>query len=384
VLLQFARELADHGTVEIVAHGPNPVAVPLRVHEVGVRRGSNPYRFPDVVVYAVRMGLATWRAARRAPLAVIRPQDSLATGLAAAIAGRLARQTVAVMEHGAATATRTAFFWSHRMPPARRRDRIARPLLRVTLGLMHRVTVRLVDLAIVPSQESVDLYRAAGMPAARILRYHVPVDTDRFRPATDTERVALRERYAIAPNAVVVLSVSRLAPEKGLDLLIGALAHVRAPVELIVAGGGHLRDELEAHAHGRGVDARFTGPIDDEELPGLLRAADIFVYAARQGTNVPVAVLEAMASGLAVVATTEPIAHAEILDQGRGSPVAPGDAAVLARAIEAYAVDPAARRTAGAAAREYVEAHHARAAFRGELDAIVDRVDALHAEEAAP
>jgi glycosyltransferase involved in cell wall biosynthesis len=382
VLLQFARGLSDHGTVEVIAHGPNPVEVPLRVHEVGVRRGSNPYRFPDVIVYAARVGLATWRAARRAPMAVILPQDSLATGLAAAIAGRLARRPVAVMEHGAAIATRSAFFWSHRMPPARRRDRIARPLLRLTLRLMHRVALRLVDLAIVPSQESVDLYRAAGVPATRILRYHVPVDTDRFRPSTDGERAALRKRYAIAAEAVVVLSVSRLAPEKGLDLLIDAVARARAPVELVVAGGGHLRDRLEAQAERAGVRARFTGPIDDEELPELLRAADIFAYAARQGTNVPVAVLEAMASGLAVVATTEPIAHAEILDEGRGSPIAPGDAALLARTIEAYAADAAARRAAGAAARAYVEAHHAPAAFRRELGAIVDRLDALRAVDA--
>jgi glycosyltransferase involved in cell wall biosynthesis len=379
VLLQFARGLSAHGTVEVVAHGPNLVPVPLRVHEVGVRRGSNPYRFPDVVAYAVRVALATWRAARRAPRAVVLPQDSLATGFAATIAGRLARRPVAVMEHGAARATRTEFFWSDRLPPARPRDRIARPLLRLTLRLMHRVTLRFVDLAIVPSQESIDLYRAAGVPARRIVRYHVPIDTDRFRPATDAERAALRQRYAIPPDAVVVLSVSRLAPEKGLDQLIDAMGRVHTPVQLIVAGGGRLRGELESHAGRTGIQARFTGPVDDRALPELLRAADVFAYAARQGTNVPVAVLEAMASGLAVVATTEPVAHAEILGEGRGAPIAPGDVALLARAIEAYAVDPVARQTAGAAARAYVETYHAQAAFGRELDAIVDRLDALRA-----
>jgi glycosyltransferase involved in cell wall biosynthesis len=378
VLLQFAHGLSAHGAVEVVAHGPNATPVPLRVHEVGVRRGSNAYRFPDVIAYAARVGFATWRAARRAPRAAILPQDSLATGFAAAIAGRLARHPVAVMEHGAARATRTEFFWSHRLPPARRRDRIARPLLRLVLAAMHRATVRLVDLAIVPSHESFEMYRAAGMSARRILRYHVPVDTDRFRPATSEERRELRDRHGIAPDAIVVLSVSRLAPEKGIDLLIDAVARVSTPVQLIVAGGGRLRGMLEERSARAGIDARFTGPLDDAGLPELLRAADVFAYAARQGTNVPVAVLEAMASGLAVVATTEPIAHVEILADGRGMPIAAGDRAALAQAIDAYAADPAARRTAAEAARAYVATHHSMAAFARELEVIVGRLDGLH------
>ena len=87
---------------------------------------------------------------------------------------------------------------------------------------MHRGVVRLLDVALVPSQESVDLYLARGVDAGRIVRYHVPIDTDRFRPAEGDERAGLRHQLDLPPEATVILSVGRLTPEKGIDLLIDA------------------------------------------------------------------------------------------------------------------------------------------------------------------
>ncbi len=384
VMQQFWQRLRRHGIVEVISHGPNSATVEIPSREIGLRRLSSPYRFPHVLVYTVRICLACLQAIRRGPRpAILLVQDALGTGLGAAIAGRLTGSTVVVMEHGAARTIETDFFWNVRMPARTLRDRITRPLLRRTLGLMHRGVVRLLDVALVPSQESVDLYLARGIDARRIVRYHVPIDTDRFQPAEGDERAGLRRQLDLPPEATVILSVSRLTPEKGIDLLVDAVAALpmadRETALLVIAGDGALRPALEERAAASGVPARFTGPVSAEDLPGLLRTADLFVYAARQGSNVPVAVLEAMASGLPVVGTTEPIAHVEILAAGRGIAIPPEDRQAMVDAISFYLGAPEARASAARLGRAYVVEHHSREVLDGELDALVDGLAAMAA-----
>jgi glycosyltransferase involved in cell wall biosynthesis len=379
VMQQFWARLDRHGVVEVIAHGPNSATVAIPSHEIGLRRLSSPYRFPHVLVYAARVCVACVRAVRhgRRP-AVLLAQDALGTGLGAALAGRLTGSTVVVMEHGAARTIETDFFWNVRMPARTLRDRITRPLLRRTLAVMHRAVVRLLDVALVPSQESVDLYLARGIESERIIRYHVPIDTDRFRPAEPDERAALRRQLDLPADGIVILSVSRLTPEKGIDLLIDAVAALpaaqRETTLLVIAGDGALRTTLEEQAATLAVRSRFTGPISADDLPRLLRAADLFVYAARQGSNVPVAVLEAMASGLPVVGTTEPIAHVEILAAGRGIAIPPEDPRALVDAIGVYLGAPDQRASATRLGRAYVVEHHSREVLDRELDAFVDQL----------
>jgi glycosyltransferase involved in cell wall biosynthesis len=382
VMQQFWARLGRHGVVEVIAHGPNSVEVEIPSHEIGPRRLSSPYRFPHVLLYAVRVCVACIQAVHRRPHpAVLLVQDALGTGLGAALAGRLTGTTVVVMEHGAARAIETEFFWNVRMPAVRLRERLTRPLLRRTLRLMHRAVLRLLDLALVPSQESVDLYLRGGVDAERIIRYHVPIDTDRFRPGDAEEKRVLRTELELPPERRVILSVSRLTPEKGIELLIDAVAALpaddREPNMLVIAGDGALRSALEERATACGVPARFTGSVSADDLPGLLRAADLFVYAARQGSNVPVAVLEAMASGLPVVGTTEPIAHVEILAEGRGIAIPPEDRHALVEAMAFYLGAPEQRASAGQLGRAYVVEHHSHDVFDRELDAFVVRLASM-------
>jgi glycosyltransferase involved in cell wall biosynthesis len=379
VMQEFWQRLARYGDIEVIAHGPNKVEVGIPSHEIGLRHLSSPYRFPHVVIYAIRVCLACIRAVRRAPTSsVLLVQDALATGLGAALAGLLTDTPVVVMEHGAARAIETEFFWNVRMPPVKFRDRVTRPLLRRSLKLMHRAVLRLLDVALVPSQESVDLYLRAGVDPERIIRYHVPIDTDRFRPADTTERDALREELKVPPDRTVILSVSRLTPEKGIDLLIDSVAALQGTYQdaflLVIAGDGAMRPALEERAAAHALPVRFTGPVSFADLAGLLRAADLFVYAAVQGSNVPVAVLEAMASGLAIVGSTEPIAHVEILSEGRGIAIPPKDRQAMVDAITLYLDKPDDRASAGRLGRAYVLEHHSREVLDRELDAFVNHL----------
>jgi glycosyltransferase involved in cell wall biosynthesis len=105
----------------------------------------------------------------------------------------------------------------------------------------------------------------------------------------------------------------------------------------------------------------------------LLATADLFVYAGRQGANTPYAVLEAMAAGVAVVATTEPAVHGEMLAEARGIAVPPNDVASMAAAISRLAASTELRAEVGRNARAYIERWHAPEVLDRELEAVIGR-----------
>jgi glycosyltransferase involved in cell wall biosynthesis len=171
------------------------------------------------------------------------------------------------------------------------------------------------------------------------------VDAERFRPGT------------IRPAAVpVLLTVRRLEARMGIDSLLRAAARLRAggrKFRLIVAGAGPERHALEqlAHALNLGTCVRFAGFVPEAELADLYRSADLFVLPSRALEGFGLATLEAMASGLPVLAT--PIgASPEIL-----GPVDPrlllADAGpdAITRGIDALLATPDSLRPLGTACR---------------------------------
>lgn len=192
---------------------------------------------------------------------------------------------------------------------------------------------------------------AAGIPDARIRRIPNGVDTRRFAPAAEPERRRLRRALGLPP-ARIALYAGRLAPEKGVDVLLDAWAlrarGRRRPGTLVLLGDGPERGPLERRARDLGVGGavRFAGATED--VAPWLRAADAFVLPSRL-EGLSVALLEAMACGLPVVATdvggTGDAA-------GTGALLAPADdPAALARALSLVLEDRARARALGAAAR---------------------------------
>ena len=161
---------------------------------------------------------------------------------------------------------------------------------------------------------------------------------------------------------MLVLSLGRLTPEKGLDLLVDSVARLppgRRPI-LAIGGSGPMPSGHRARAAERGLDVHMLGEIDPEALPDLIGAADVFAYASLQGTNVPVAILEAMACARLVVATDQPPSAHELLADGRGIVVPAGNVDAYAEALAlAVSMGEAGRRAAGEAARRWVEVEHA-------------------------
>jgi glycosyltransferase involved in cell wall biosynthesis len=121
-----------------------------------------------------------------------------------------------------------------------------------------------------------------------------------YRAATDSDRPNITKRV---PR---LLFVGRLNPQKNLPRLIDAMTHVSTDVELVIVGDGELRDDLARRIHRLGLTGvRLVGPARGDELVRWYRWADAFVLPSDK-EGMPLVLLEAMAAGLAVIATDAP------------------------------------------------------------------------------
>jgi glycosyltransferase involved in cell wall biosynthesis len=176
------------------------------------------------------------------------------------------------------------------------------------------------------------------------------VDSDAFRPDGPSERAALG-----LEDRRVVITVTRLVPIKNVQLLVEAMALVRGRVRdahLLIVGDGPERERVRARAVALDIGHAVTlvGSVPQRETPGYYRAADVFALSS-DFDNSPNAMLEAMSSGLPVVATDVGGVREFKPDAG-GAVVPPRDPAALATAIERYLTQPAQARAAGALNRQ--------------------------------
>ncbi|MBB6173596.1 glycosyltransferase involved in cell wall biosynthesis [Nocardiopsis mwathae] len=173
-----------------------------------------------------------------------------------------------------------------------------------------------------------------------------------------SDRRDLRARLGI-PDRPTVLFVGRLDEEKRIDDLIGALPLVTAEdAQLVLVGTGAQRQRLERCAEAEGVADRvhFLGFVEDDDLPVAYRAADVFAIASIAELQ-SIATLEAMASGLPVVAA-EAMALPQLVDIGRnGYLYEPGSRSDLAKYLSEILSDDAERARMGHESRE-MAAHH--------------------------
>lgn len=167
-------------------------------------------------------------------------------------------------------------------------------------------------------------------------------------------RARLRAEWGVGADDVVWINVARLEPQKDHDNLFAAFAAVRADrptSRLVIAGDGSRRAELAARAP-EGV--ALLGERSD--VAELLAAADGFVLSSRWEGQ-PNVVLEAMAAGLAVVATDAGGTGELVADRVTGRLVPIEDPTALAAAMRDLAADPAQRTAFGDAGRARVERH---------------------------
>lgn len=218
------------------------------------------------------------------------------------------------------------------------------------------------------TQSAEDAAAAVDYGIARADRVQVignGVDLTRFRPTVESTqtRREVREEFGMSPDASLVLMIGRCVREKGYPELLEAWKRVHA--ESPEAGLLCVSPQLESDREGYGGEAQrmakrpeyggsitFTGFRDD--VPRLMQAADLFVLPSwREG--MPRSILEAMATGLPVVATRIRGSREEVTDGETGLLAPPHDPRALAEALIQLLCDPDRRREMGREARIRVE-----------------------------
>ncbi|WP_010585647.1 glycosyltransferase [Schlesneria paludicola] len=220
-------------------------------------------------------------------------------------------------------------------------------------GRLDRWTNSLVTTNVCVSQGVAD-YSADVVGLARSKLRVIPnaVEIERFANAPPTDLRSL----GIPDGSRTFIAIGRLERQKGMDLLIDAVAlwkTIPDDVQILIVGDGHDRDSLQAQvAEHRLTDrVHFAGPRQD--IPGLLKSACALVLASRW-EGMPNVVLEAMATGRAVIATRVEGVPEIVRDRVSGLVVSPDSPADLRSALEWFAENPQFVESAGSESQRIV------------------------------
>ncbi|NJP05353.1 MAG: glycosyltransferase family 4 protein [Chloroflexaceae bacterium] len=203
------------------------------------------------------------------------------------------------------------------------------------------------------------------------------IDLSLFGPGdADTElRADLRTRgYRVDASTPLLLSVGRLQPWKGVDIVIQSLfyMHTNPQPALIIAGDGEERSRLEALVQASGMQQRvaFLGSIPRTDLPRLYRSVDLLVATSFASETFGITLVEAQACGLPVVASRFGGFPEVIAEDQTGLLVTPRDPQALAGAISQLLNDAPRRQQMAAAAPAW--------AAQFSWPAVTDRVEAAY------
>lgn len=221
-----------------------------------------------------------------------------------------------------------------------------------------------------------------GIPAERVTTIRNPVSP--FPPPSPGARGSVRTELDVPADVPLIGIVARLDPLKGQDDTIAAFAKIAAAspaARLIIVGDGPTRAALAAQAAETGLSDRiiFTGRRPD--VPRILAALDVFVHPSRH-EPFGLAVAEASAAGLPVIAYAEGGMSEIVVDGETGLLAPPGDIDTLATNLAELLQKPDTARGMGAAGRQRIAANFRPEDAGREFAAILDRI--LTYREAAP
>ena len=264
--------------------------------------------------------------------------------------------------------------WVHLGPiePARPTV-VANARARTAGQLRDGVERRVVRHYVAESERVEEIFRPLVRQPITVLDQAIPID--RFH-GDRSQRDRVRRALGLAPAAPVLICVSRLVEGKGQGDLLEAMVHVRrrhADAVLLLVGDGPEAPRLTARAEELGVAdvTRFLGSRHD--VPDLLDAADVFVFAS-ENEGFGLAVLEAMAAGLPAVAFRIPSLREFVIAGETGVLVDGRDPVALAASASAYLEDPSTAIDHGAAGRAVVQDRFAPDRVARSFEAVYDTV----------
>jgi len=248
------------------------------------------------------------------------------------------------------------------------------PMYRKVTRLVNRVTYGLNDAVLAVSADARDSVSPRHRGRVEVVHHGIDVAAVRAQPA---DRAELRAELGVAPGEVLVATVANLRREKAYPDLLAAARQVLdagLAVRFVAVGQGPLEAEI-ADLHARlGLGSHFTLLGYRSDVLRILGAADVFALASVH-EGLPVAVMEALALGLPVVATAVGGLPEAVTDGVEGLLVPAGRPDLLAAALSRVVSDPDLRLRLSAAAR--------RGAERFDAGRSTARVEAVYREVAA-
>lgn len=221
-------------------------------------------------------------------------------------------------------------------------------------GRFDRWTNSLVKANVCVSQGVAD-YSAnvVGLSRSKLLVIPNAVDVERFSTAAPTDLT----QFGIPDGCRTLVSIGRLERQKGMDLLIDAVAlwkSIPDDVRFLIVGDGLDRDQLRTQVVERDLGNRIHFAGTRQDVPGLLKAACALILASRW-EGMPNVVLEAMAAGKAVIATRVEGVPELVCDRVSGLVIPPEDARELLAALEWFVGHPEFAETAGTQSQMIVQ-----------------------------
>jgi len=236
---------------------------------------------------------------------------------------------------------------------------------------LYRVGARVIDGVIAVSDDTARSFReTVGRVDDKVTVVCNAVDLDRYPAPID--RAKVRAELGFGPSAHLMTMVGTFKRQKGHRYLVAAAAALvpRFPtLHILLVGDGELADQMRTQVRAAGLSehVHFLGTRRD--IPELLSASDSFVLPSLW-EGLPVALTEAMASGLPLVATQVSGTSQVVIDGESGLLVPPGDEGALAEAMDRLLSDPALASEMGGAARERIAASYSARAQAEQLAAL--------------
>jgi glycosyltransferase involved in cell wall biosynthesis len=199
------------------------------------------------------------------------------------------------------------------------------------------------------------ILKTIGPVRERIAIISNGVDIRRYQVAVD--RSAIRRALGFEEEETLYTVVGTLKEQKGHRYLIEAVAPLiqrTRQLHLLVVGDGELRDSLKAQVHAAGIERNVHFLGNRSDVPTILAASDVFVLPSLW-EGLPMALIEAMASGLPVIATLVSGSQQVVEHNQSGILVPPGEVAALRQAMEALLSDPERAKLLGKAAQRRIE-----------------------------
>jgi 1,2-diacylglycerol 3-alpha-glucosyltransferase len=226
------------------------------------------------------------------------------------------------------------------------------------------------DFVTTPTKTAVALLKNAGF-SKDVMPISCGIDLERFKPTNDG--LYLKRIFAVPINKPVLLYVGRLDKEKRIDIILRALPDILRviSVHLVLAGIGKGKQKLEELTEKLGIQkaVTFTGFVPDEDLQNIYRIADLFVMAGIAELQ-SIVTMEAMASGLPVVAVNAMALPELVHDGENGYLFSDGDSQMLAEKVIAILSNQTMRAQMSKKSLEIIKDH--------DINKIIEKYESIY------